>query len=61
MYNNIKAARLEKKFTQEQTAKYLNITVRHYISIEQEKSEPKVRLAIKLCRLLNLDIYNVYG
>lgn len=61
MTTKIKAARLIKHLTQEETAKSLNITLRHYISIEHEKSEPKVRLAVKLCRLLDLDIYELFG
>jgi len=61
MNNTIKAARLAKKLTQEETAKALNITLRHYISIEHDKAEPKARLAVKLCKLLKLNIYKVYG
>lgn len=57
----IKEARLNAGLSQEKTARLLDISLRYYQTLEQMKSEPNVRLAIRLCHLLNLDIYDIYS
>lgn len=58
MYN-LKEIRIKQGFTQEEVARFADITLRNYIYIENKEVEPKVTTALKICRILNIDPRNV--
>ncbi len=58
--NLIKYHREEKGYTQEDLSKILDITLRNYQYIEHKKSTPNVITALKLCKVLNINPYNVW-
>ncbi|MGB9856348.1 MAG: helix-turn-helix transcriptional regulator [Caldisericum exile] len=57
----IKYYRIKNKYTQEELARILNITLRHYQNIESYKSIPNVLTAIKLSKLLNANIEDIFN
>lgn len=50
----LKEIRLEKKLTQIKVAKSLNIAITTYASWEQDLSEPKIEMILKLCELFEV-------
>lgn len=61
MKNPIKEKRLIKNLTQEELAKLLNITLRHYQNIEAYKSLPNVITGLKLSFILDTDLLSLYS
>lgn len=58
--NIISNARNKKGYTQENLARLLDITLRHYVNIENYRTTPNVCLGLHLCKLLDLDPYDVW-
>lgn len=58
--DTIKNARKSKGLTQEQTAHLLQITLRSYQHIEKCEHLPNVVVALKLCRLFDIDPYDTF-
>lgn len=56
----IKEARIKKGYTQEGIARFLNIPLTSYRNIEKYEHEPKVLIALALCKELNLDPYDTF-
>ena len=52
----IKATRMEKGYTQEEVARKLDISLRHYQKIESYESFPSVIIAIHLSNILGRSI-----
>lgn len=50
---DLKKVREFKKITQEELAKEIDISLTHYRNIERKRSVPNVVIAIKIARLLN--------
>lgn len=59
--NHIKKARQKKGYTQEQAARLLGISLRHYLNIEFYKSKPNVYLALRLCTILDADPFKLFN
>ena len=59
MYD-LKEIRTQKGFTQESLAKALNITLRHYINIEQGKSLPNILTGLLISKLLKVNPYKLW-
>ena len=60
MKNNIKILRKELGYTQEQLAENLNVTRQTINAIENEKYSPTLELAIKLARILNTTVDELF-
>lgn len=60
MKNNIKILRKELGYTQEQLAGSLNVTRQTINAIENEKYSPTLELAIKLSRILNTTVDELF-
>lgn len=58
--NIIKQKRLSIGLTQEQISRILDISLRYYQLIEKGKSTPNVILALKLCKILNINPYSIW-
>lgn len=58
--NVIKEIREKKGYTQEDIARLLNISLRHYQLIEKYKVSPNVYIALKLSKLLNVDPFTLF-
>ncbi|MEN6348284.1 MAG: helix-turn-helix transcriptional regulator [Syntrophomonas sp.] len=56
----IKNGRIKKGYTQEQIARILDVPLRTYQYIEYEQHEPKVLLALRVCKLLEVDPFEAY-
>lgn len=56
----IKQKKIEKGYTQETLARLVGVTLRHYIQIEQYKNAPSVYTAIKLCKVLDSKIEELF-
>ncbi len=59
--NIIKENRISKGYTQEEISKMLNITLRNYQYIEHSKSKPNIITALKLCKILSLNPFEVWN
>ncbi|PKM86881.1 MAG: XRE family transcriptional regulator [Firmicutes bacterium HGW-Firmicutes-12] len=57
---SLKEYRNRKGYTQEQVARNLDITLRHYQYIEHEKVTPNVLIGLKLAQLLEVDPFILY-
>ncbi len=61
MVNNyIQLLRESKKYSQEEVARMLDISLRHYQKIEYRISKPNVYLGLKLCKILDTNPYDVF-
>ncbi|NBI05363.1 helix-turn-helix transcriptional regulator [Senegalia massiliensis] len=60
MKNNIKKLRKELKFRQEDVAKSVGVTRQTINAIENNKYDPSLELAIKLARLLNTTVEELF-
>lgn len=63
LINNIKKIRIQNNKTQEELARMLDISLRSYQNIESNKSNkqiPNVITAIKLAKILNTSVENLY-
>lgn len=49
-----------KKYTQEQTARLLDITLNHYQKIESGSTIPNVILGLKIARILDVDPFELF-
>lgn len=60
--NKIKEIRKgkENKYTQEKMAREIDITVRQYINIENNKSIPSVYIALKIADVLKCKVEDIY-
>ena len=58
---SLKEIRTKKDFTQEQLARQLNITLRHYQYIEHRKVIPNVIIGLKLARILGVNPYVLFN
>lgn len=56
----IKEIREKKGYTQEDIARKLNISLRHYQLIEKRKVQPNVYIALKLAKLLNANPFDLF-
>ena len=56
----LKEIRLSKNLTQKELAKQLNISERHYQNIEYGKSNPSIKLALRLCDILEIDLTDLF-
>ncbi|MCD4835644.1 helix-turn-helix domain-containing protein [Phocea massiliensis] len=57
----LRAAREASGKTQAQVAKLAKISESQYQNIEYDKSEPGVRTAIRIARVLNSTVENLFG
>ena len=57
---NIKEKRLEKKITQEEIARLLDITLRAYQNIEKGKCTTNIRTGLHLAKILDIDPYELF-
>lgn len=55
MLNKVKKYRIARKLTQEQLARRIDITLRQMQNIEANKSIPRVDIAIKIKRALDVN------
>ncbi len=60
-YNLLKKIRLSLSISQEELARKLDISLRHYQNIEQEKSIPNIYTALKLCKILKIDPFELWN
>ena len=60
MRNNIKRLRKEKGLRQEDMAAKLNVTRQTIIAVENDKYNPTLELAMKICRLLGKPLEEVF-
>lgn len=60
LINNIKKIRMENNKTQEELARMLDISLRSYQNIEKNKQIPNVITALKLAKILNTTVENLY-
>jgi len=58
---SLKEFRIKKGYTQEQLARHLNITLRHYQYIEHEKVLPNVIIGLKLAQILGVDPFVLFN
>jgi|LSQX01.2.fsa_nt_gb putative transcriptional regulator len=56
----LKNRRKELGITQESLARQINITLRNYQQIENGEVLPKVKTALQICNILNIDIRKVW-
>lgn len=56
---NLKDYRTAKNLSQEEVARTVEITLRQYQNIEKGTSIPNAKVALRICRLLECDIYTV--
>ena len=60
MKNRLKELRKEKKITQDDLAKALNVSRQTINAIENEKYNPTLELAIKLAKFLNTSVEELF-
>lgn len=60
MKNNIHILRAEKRISQDDLAKQLNVSRQTINAIEREKYDPSLALAIKIARLFNKKVEEVF-
>jgi putative transcriptional regulator len=60
MQNNIKQLRKEAGLRQEDMAAQLGVTRQTIIAIENDKYNPTLELAMKIARLLNLKVEDIF-
>jgi putative transcriptional regulator len=60
MKNVIKKQRKERSLRQEDMAMKLNVSRQTIIAIENDKYNPTLELAIKIARLLNMQVEDVF-
>lgn len=58
--NNLKDVREKAGFTQEELARLSEISLRYYIRVEKDASEPTVRKALKLARILGCTVEELF-
>jgi len=56
----IRKARIEKGYTQEMTARSIDVSLRHYVVMENYKHVPNVVTAIRLANFLNKPIEELF-
>ncbi|MBU3187478.1 helix-turn-helix transcriptional regulator [Clostridium estertheticum] len=60
VFNKVKYKRTSFNFTQEQLANIVGVTRLTIISIEKQKYEPSIGLAIKLAKALNCNVEDLF-
>lgn len=60
LINNIKKIRIQNNKTQEELARKLDISLRSYQNIENNIQTPSVITALKLAKILNTTVENLY-
>ncbi|MGE5627792.1 MAG: helix-turn-helix transcriptional regulator [Solirubrobacterales bacterium] len=60
IYNRVRDLRNKNNLTQEQLAELVNVTRLTIISIERQKYEPSVGLAIRLAKVLGTSIEQLF-
>lgn len=60
MKNKMKEKRKEEKITQEQLARKVDITLNQIQNIENNRSTPKVDIAIKISRILKSTVEEIF-
>ncbi|WP_019038260.1 helix-turn-helix transcriptional regulator [Psychroflexus tropicus] len=60
MKNKLKVLRAEHNYTQDQLAKAVEVSRQTINAIEKEKFDPSLVLAIKLARLFNTEIEEIF-
>ena len=58
--DNIRIARLKKRFSQEKLAEKVDISTKYLNMIENRKANPTVVIVIKICKVLGIDLNSVY-
>lgn len=58
--NNVKVYRKEKKMTQELLAKEIDVSRRTIVSLEKGNYMPSLLLALKIAKVLNQDINDLF-
>lgn len=59
--NNLKILRQNKKLTQREIAKRVNITLTNYVYIEQGKSQPRIKTALLIAQALGEPIDKIFS
>ena len=59
--SKIKEIRTKKGYTQEDIARKLDVTLRHYQNIETGKTIPNVITGLKMAKLLNINPYELWN
>lgn len=57
----MKEQRKKKGYSQERIARLLDISLQAYQNIENHDTEPRVTVALKIARLLDIDPYLLYN
>lgn len=60
MENNLRELRRERELTQEQLAKFVDVTRQTIIAIEHNKYDPTLRLAIKIAQYFETNVENIF-
>jgi putative transcriptional regulator len=60
MFNNIKKIREEKGLSQEELAKLLKISVGHLNKVERRKRTPSLKLAVRIAKVLNCSLDELF-
>jgi len=61
MKNRIKVFRAERDWTQEELARRLSVSRQAIIAIEREKYDPSLRLAMKMARLFDSRVEDIFA
>lgn len=61
MKNNLKMYRNKKGYTQEELARALKISLRRYIYYEKGEHEMPVSIAIRIAKLFDIDVEDLFN
>ncbi|MFH1574692.1 MAG: helix-turn-helix transcriptional regulator [Acidobacteriota bacterium] len=61
MKNRIKVLRAERDWTQEELARRLGVSRQAIIAIEREKYDPSLRLAMKMARVFDSRVEDIFA
>lgn len=61
MDTKLRQTRLKAKLTQVQVAEKTGVSIRHYQAIEAGNHSPNVQTALKIARVLNATVEDIFG